>query len=220
MVTPPHMVLCIGKTDAIIRVGEGVLIYFVSKLAHCALLTPKDPDFQVSKDFLDNMFILIFHVMLWFWGFPLPTDYRRATQHATEQLWPSYLSDPHTLHIYPFVPPDYICLVLFTPQNMEIKLLSLTVKGLNNTTMRVAILSFLEHAQGDICLLQETHLLAHDTFRMHSRRVPHQIWSSAWGKRGRVPMRFSRCFQGVILGTCQEVKGRLLAVRVQKGTFR
>lgn len=48
----------------------------------------------------------------------------------------------------------------------EIKVVSLNVRGLNSPVKRAAILSFLEGAGGDVCLLQETHLLAKDTSRM------------------------------------------------------
>lgn len=65
----------------------------------------------------------------------------------------------------------------------DVKIVSLNVRGLNHPVKRAAILSLLENADNDICMLQETHLLARDTARMRTCRFPHQYWSLSGSKK-------------------------------------
>lgn len=55
---------------------------------------------------------------------------------------------------------------------------------------------------------------------MRDRRFPLQIWSSGPAKRNGVAILFSIRAQCKVLSTIAEIKGRLLAVRVQWGDMQ
>lgn len=86
-------------------------------------------------------------------GFPYQDLRLRPCLVCPHALWP--------LFALCFLNPMGVPCVL-TPLVMtrDLKLVSLNFRGLNHPTKCAAILSLLEQAYGDICMLQETHLLA------------------------------------------------------------
>lgn len=98
-----------------------------------------------------------------------------------------------------------------------LKVITLNVKGLNNPVKRKAILSYLEHSEASICLLQETHLLPKDRHRLKSRAFPRQYFSSTSDKKAGVAILMSRHFRGTVGDKIAEIKGRFLAYTMRLG---
>lgn len=98
-----------------------------------------------------------------------------------------------------------------------VKVITLNVKGLNNPIKRRAILSYLENAQADVCLLQETHLLSKDWHRMCSRAFPQQFFSSTREKKAGVAILIAKLCRGLVKEKVTEIRGRLLAYTIQFG---
>lgn len=99
----------------------------------------------------------------------------------------------------------------------HLKILSLNVRGLNNPVKRRTVLNFLESSGAEICLLQETHLLATDTRRLRSRAFPTQLFSSGPKKTAGVAILLARSFRGTLVQKEAEIQGRLLTCRLQTG---
>lgn len=77
----------------------------------------------------------------------------------------------------------------------HVKATTWNVKGLNTYMKRKKVLAYLKQRKSDIILLQETHLLGKDTFRMNTPWVGEAYHNTYKSKRRGVAILFAKGLQ-------------------------
>lgn len=97
---------------------------------------------------------------------------------------------------------------------VNLNVLSLNVRGLNNPVKRISTLDFLRRKRINIAFLQETHLVKRDTDRMSNRFFRVLACSSVSNKSEGVAMICQRNLRLKLLDTWADSKGRIAVAKV------